>query len=108
MYILVAYKVANFSSYIANFLGSMSCMGGGIWNLLIGVLLDRRVEWSIVIQPKYMFVCEIAKILGSRLELTSVGKIPAITQIYMLSSSLSPPRYFERQFDLRIDNISEN
>ena len=44
------------------------------------------------------FVCEIAKILGSRLELTSVGKIPAIT--------LSPPRYFGRQFDLRIDNIS--
>ena len=64
------------------------------------------MEWSIVIQPKYMFVCEIAKILGSRLELTSVGKIPAITQIYMLSSSLSPPRYFGRQFDLRIDNIS--
>ena len=31
------------------------------------------------------FVCEIAKILGSRLELTSVGKIPAITQMYMLS-----------------------
>ena len=56
-----------------------------------------------------MFVCEIAKILGSRLELTSVGKIPAITQMYMLSNLRS--NYLSKYlgvlelFDLRLDNM---